>query len=126
VIPVGDLLKEAWAEYEKLPREDRDDDYARAQLKALEDNYKSDKGQIVKFSEKSPYGSLYAWYPPREAPDEDVKGLARLKGHLQKGKWLTKFRKEIRKDEMADDLVLTPVAEGQEQDYTRIMPTSPP
>jgi hypothetical protein len=49
-----------------------------------------------------------------------------LKGHLQKGKWLTKFRKQIRKDEMADDLVLVPVAEGQEQDYTRIMPTSPP
>src|SRR5208282_290472 len=42
----------------------------------------------------------YMWLPNREAPDEDVKGLARLKGHLQKGKWLTKFRKVLRKDEM--------------------------
>jgi hypothetical protein len=57
---------------------------------------------------------------------EEVKGLSRLKGHLQKGQWLTKFRKEIRKDEMSDDLVLVPIDAGREQEYVRIMPTSPP
>jgi hypothetical protein len=126
VITVGDMLKEVWADYEKLPREERDDDYARARLKDLENTYKSDKGVIVKFPSPQAYGSNYTWFPNREAPDEDVKGLARLKGHLQKGKWLTKFRKQLRKADMTDDLVLVPVPEANEQDYTRIMPTSPP
>jgi hypothetical protein len=66
------------------------------------------------------------WYPNREAPDADVKGLTRLKGHLQKGLWLTKFRRELRKSEMNDDLVLVSVSKEKEQEYVRIMPTSPP
>jgi hypothetical protein len=45
---------------------------------------------------------------------------------LQRDRWLTKFRKQIRKDEMSDDLVLEPVVDGGEQEYVRIMPTSPP
>ena len=55
----------------------------------------------------------WMWYPAREAPEEDVKGLSRLKGHLQKGQWVTKFRKILRKDEMTDDLELVPVPAGQ-------------
>ena len=106
----------------------KDDDYAKTRLKALEEQYKPEKGQIV----KNPTGggryvaSPYTFYANREAPEEDVKGLARLKGHLQKGRWLTKFRKIVRKDEMSDDLVLVPVSDKLEQDYVRIMPTSPP
>jgi hypothetical protein len=84
------------------------------------------KGRIVKVEKPSAFLSEYMWFPNREAPDEDVKGLSRLKGHLQKGKWLTKFRKILKKDEMTDDLVLVPVPEAQEQEYVRILPTSPP
>ena len=66
------------------------------------------------------------WYPNRRAPDAEVTGLTRLKGHLQKGQWLTKFRKVLRKDEMTDDMVMVSVPKEQEQTYVRIMPTSPP
>ena len=57
---------------------------------------------------------------------EEIKGLTRLKGHLQQGQWLTKFRKIVRKDEMTHDIVLTEVPKEQQQTYVRIMPTSPP
>ncbi|MBI3723164.1 DUF2330 domain-containing protein [bacterium] len=98
-----------------------------ARIKDLADTYKAEKGVVGKTEQPSPnLGTKYVWYPNREAPADDVKGLTRLKGHLQKGKWLTKIRKHIRKDEMSDDLVFAAVPEGQEQDYVRIMPTSPP
>ncbi|MEK7467605.1 MAG: DUF2330 domain-containing protein [Planctomycetota bacterium] len=97
-------------------------------LARIEKEYGSAKGDIVKLAhpEKSPIGSRYVYYPRRDAPEEDLKGLSRLKGHLQKGQWLTKFRRIVRKEEMTDDLVLVPVSKGQEQEYVRIMPTSPP
>jgi hypothetical protein len=85
---------------------------------------------IVKYDDKTVgKGYLYthyAWYPAREAPSADVKGLTLLKGHLQKGQWLTKFRKVVRKDEMTHDIVLADVPHAEEQTYMRIMPTSPP
>ena len=98
-------------------------------MKGLETQYDPAKGMIVEFDDKAAgkgYVSKYMWYPNREAPAEDVKGLTRLKGHLQEGRWLTKFRKILRKDEMSDDLVLVSVPKEQEQQYVRIMPTSPP
>jgi hypothetical protein len=100
----------------------------RAELKRLEELYTPDKGLLVKVANQNTsfWFSSHLWYPNREAPAEEVKGLSRLKGHLQKGQWLTKFRKILRKDEMTDDLVLVPVPAGKEQDYIRIMPTSPP
>jgi hypothetical protein len=125
-ISVEQFLKEVWAEYEKGGGP-RDDDYAKQQLKRLETTYASGKGAIVKTAKPNPwFGTTYMWYPGREAPAEDVKGLSRLKGHLQKGRWLTKFRKVLRKAEMTDDLLLVPVPAGREQEYFRIMPTSPP
>lgn len=72
------------------------------------------------------YLGKYMFYPHREAPKEEVAGLTRLQGHLQKDQWLTKFRKILRKAEMTDDLELVPVAEDQQQTYVRIMPTRPP
>jgi hypothetical protein len=98
----------------------------KGRIEWLDTNYADGKGTIVKADKPSAFLGEFMWLPNREAPDEDVKGLARLKGHLQKGKWLTKFRKILRKDEMTDDLVLVPVAETNEQDYVRILPTSPP
>lgn len=52
--------------------------------------------------------------------------LSRLKGHLQKGMWITKIRKQMRKEEMTRDLVLASVPKEKQETYVRIMPTSPP
>jgi hypothetical protein len=126
VLSLEELLKDVWNDYLKEhPSGDHED--AKTRLKELESTYSTRKGRIVKSdATRGFYGTAYTFYPDREAPDEDVKGLTRLKGHLQKNSWLTKFRKQIRKDEMADDLLLVPVTKGNEQDYVRVMPTSPP
>ena len=128
VIALSDFLKEMKAAYLKQLKEFPK--YAQDDLTRMGDQYQPAKGMIVKYDEKTVgKGYLYthyAWYPAREAPSADVKGLTRLKGHLQKGQWLTKFRKVIRKDEMTHDLVFSAVPQAEEQTYMRIMPTSPP
>ncbi|MCE9584281.1 MAG: DUF2330 domain-containing protein [Planctomycetes bacterium] len=121
------FLKDVWDAYDKLPKDQRDDTYAKQQLKYYEQAYAASKGTIVRIEKPSgPWQAEWMWYPNREAPPEELKGLSRLKGHLQKGQWVTKFRKILRKEEMTDDLVLVPVAAGAEDEYVRIMPTSPP
>lgn len=106
-------------------------DYATSQLASLSDSYQPSKGAVVQNDEKllgksSFVTTKYTWYPAREVPQDDQKTLSLLKGHLQKGMWLTKFRKIVRKSEMNNDLILAAVPAIQEQTYTRIMPTSPP
>jgi hypothetical protein len=123
VISHETFLAEAKAELEKAKTPA---DQIPPLVNQLDVEYPAGKGQIVKNMVTGRFAAPYMWYPNREAPADDVKGLARLKGHLQKNKWLTKLRKVIRKDEMTDDLVFVPVAEGKEQDYVRILPTSPP
>src|SRR5262249_2660534 len=87
-ISVEDFLKEVWADYKKSGGSGNDD-YAKQRLKQLELEYSATNGRIVKSDKPSNfYGTVYTFYPNRQAPDEDVKGLARLKGHLQKNKWL--------------------------------------
>jgi hypothetical protein len=104
--------------------------WAKEAFVTYEDQYQPAKGTIVMHDAKSVgkgyIYSPYEWYPAREVPLEDIKGLVRLKGHLHTGLWLTKFRKEIRKSEMNQDLVLAGVPNTKEQTYIRIMPTSPP
>ncbi|MEK7867307.1 MAG: DUF2330 domain-containing protein [Planctomycetota bacterium] len=123
VIPIDQFLKEAAEELGK-----QEGEYAKERLEELRTQYTADKGQVVKVS--TPGGrfmsSPYMWYANREAPAEDVKGLSRLKGHLRQGQWITKIRKVLRKDEMTDDLLLVPVDPASEQEYVRLMPTSPP
>lgn len=108
-------------------------EYSATTLARWEDQYQPSKGMIVrnyddaKAAQRNRYmGTKYSWYPAREAPQDEVKNLSRLKGHLQKGQWLTKFRKQLRKEEMTDDLLLVEVPKEKEQTYSRIMPTSPP
>ncbi|MEK7467607.1 MAG: DUF2330 domain-containing protein [Planctomycetota bacterium] len=131
-LPPGDLVLsfEEFAKEAKASaiKDGRTEEQAAQLVKQLEQRYMATKGVIVKVKDpsKSFNGSEYEWYANREAPAEDVKGLSRLKGHLQKGQWLTKFRKILRKDEMTDDLVLVAVPAGKEEEYVRIMPTSPP
>ena len=112
------------ANNDKLP------EYVSTTLAQWGDMYQPSKGMLVRNSESGASSRFmqtkYSWYPAREAPLDEVKGLTRLKGHLQKGQWLTKFRKQVRKDEMTDDLILAAVQKDKQQTYTRIMPTSPP
>lgn len=128
VITLDQLINEVRtgyiAKYKKMTRD------IQQQLNSMADQYLPSKGIIVKNDPKSKNSSFisttYSWYPNREAPISEVKGLTRLKGHLQTDKWLTKFRKNIRKQEMNQDIVLTQVPGNNAQTYTRIMPTSPP
>jgi hypothetical protein len=65
----------------------------------------------------------------REAPPEDVRKLKLLKGHVQKGQFVTKLRKVFKKDEMGNDLEFVRASVGGKDDdmeYYSILPTSPP
>jgi hypothetical protein len=65
----------------------------------------------------------------REAPKPDVDNLKLLKGHVQKGQFITKFRKVFTKGEMESDLELVRAKVGGQNDdteYFAILPTSPP
>ncbi len=65
----------------------------------------------------------------RHAPDEDVRRLQELTGHVQAGLFITKFRKLFTRGEMNDDLVIVPARVGEHEDsseYEEILPTSPP
>jgi hypothetical protein len=128
VMPLPEFLKEVREAY--LKQHKQLDTYAKQELVRMEDRYQPSKGMIVKNNPKS-LGSgfiytAYSWYPAREVPQDEVKGLSRLKGHLHQGQWLTKFRKIVRKEEMNQDIVLAEVPKPQQQTYIRIMPTSPP
>lgn len=100
------------------------------ELARMGDQYQPSLGTIVKNDDKAIKGryisTRFSWYPARRVPQDEVKGLSLLKGHLQRGQWLTKFRKIVRKDEMTRDMVLSAVPAAQQQEYIRIMPTSPP
>jgi hypothetical protein len=68
-------------------------------------------------------------YLVRHAPDEDVRQLQLLAGHLQVGAFITKFRRIFTRDEMNADLLLVPARYGDSDDhseYEEILPTSPP
>jgi hypothetical protein len=65
----------------------------------------------------------------RHAPEEEVKGLQHLAGHLQAGLFITKFRKIFTRSEMNDDLLIVPARLGDMDDaseYEEILPASPP
>jgi Uncharacterized protein conserved in bacteria (DUF2330) len=65
----------------------------------------------------------------RQAPKEDVEQLKLLKGHVQKGQFVTKMRKVFSRDEMDADLEFVPAKVGDKEDaveYYSILPTSPP
>jgi hypothetical protein len=65
----------------------------------------------------------------RHAPEEDVKALKQLLGHVQEGQFVTKFRKTFTRGEMNDDLRIVPARIGDAVDrseYAEVLPTSPP
>lgn len=118
-------LKSAYAKVKSMSQKQIDD-----QMVRLEDQYQPSKGAIVQNDPKNIGKGFimnhFSWYPAREVPQDELKTVTLLKGHLQNGQWLTKFRKLIRKDEMTDDLLLADVPAERNQTYVRVMPTSPP
>ncbi len=82
------------------------------------------QARLAKARKERPFGYLV-----REAPENDVKKLRELAGHLQEGLFITKFRKIFKKDEMNADLEIVPARRDGQKDtseYTHTLPTSPP
>lgn len=110
---------------EKLP--DVDEGFTQADLKdpkRAEAIYRVIRDRLARAQRERPFGYLV-----REAPEEDVRKLSELAGHLQAGQFITKFRKIFARDEMAEDLVLVPARLGDNDDFSEhevILPTSPP
>jgi hypothetical protein len=110
---------------EKVP--DPDEGFTQADVK---DNqraqavFKVIQARLNKSRQERPLGYLV-----REAPKEDIGALAQLAGHIQEGKFVTKFRKIFLKDEMNEDLVIVPARYNDAEDkseYEEILPVSPP
>jgi hypothetical protein len=86
--------------------------------------FKVIQARLAKARQERPIGYLV-----RHVPDEDVRRLRELSGHLHAGLFITKFRKIFARDEMNDDLELVAARLGQNEDnseYEEILPTSPP
>jgi hypothetical protein len=119
------LLKGNAAFGEKLPNPD--EGFTQADVnneKRREEVYKTIRARLDKFRKDRPGGYLV-----RTAPDEDVKALKQLLGHIQEGQVVTKFRKTFTRGEMNDDLKIVPAKVGDAVDrseYTEVLPTSPP
>ena len=110
---------------EKVP--DPDEGFTEADVK---DNqraqavFKVIQARLNKSRQERPLGYLV-----RDAPKEDVAALTQLSGHIQEGKFVTKFRKIFLKDEMNEDLIIIPARYGEAEDkseYEEILPVSPP
>ena len=68
-------------------------------------------------------------YLVRHVPQDDVRNLQQLTGHLQAGLFITKFRKIFARDEMNDDLTIVPARYNDADDdseYEELLPVSPP
>jgi hypothetical protein len=82
------------------------------------------QARLQKAQQERPIGYLV-----RHVPEEDVRNLQRLTGHLQAGLFITKFRKIFARDEMNDDLLMLPARYNDavdDSEYEEILPTSPP
>jgi hypothetical protein len=110
---------------ERVP--DVDEGFTQADLKdpqRAQAIFKVIRARLEKARQERPAGYLV-----RHAPEEDIRALQQLAGHLQAGLFVTKFRKIFTRDEMNDDLLLVPATLGQAEDnseYEEILPTSPP
>ncbi len=110
---------------EKVP--DVDEGFTQADLKDMQRAqaiYKVIQARLQKARQERPFGYLV-----REAPNDDVRALQQLAGHLQAGLFITKFRKIFARDEMSDDLLIVPARYNDQDDnseYQEILPTSPP
>ena len=119
----------SWAEFEAdapgAAKGVGNPDWVTQRLASMKTQYTPDKGALVAQKEEGE-GTVWYWFPRREAPDEDVAALGQLKGHLEEGLFLTKFRKVFQKGEMVTDLEVVPADPRYRTEYLRILPQSPP
>jgi hypothetical protein len=119
------LVQGKGAYSEKVPNVD--EGFTQADLKdpkRREAIYKVISERLAKCQKERPLGYLV-----RHAPDEDIRLLRELAGHIQTGLFITKFRKTFTRDEMNEDLPIVPARLGDQEDnseYEEILPTSPP
>ena len=119
------VLRGETAYSEKVP--DVDEGFTQADVNDAQRSqaiFKVIQSRLNKARQERPLGYLV-----REAPKEDVAALAQLAGHMQEGKFVTKFRKIFLKDEMNDDLIIIPARYNDAEDkseYEEILPVSPP
>src|SRR5437764_14494594 len=110
---------------EKVP--DVDEGFTQADMKDPQRSQaviKVIQARLQKAQQERPFG-----FAVRHVPDDDVRALQQLAGHLRAGLFVTKFRKTFARDEMNDDLVIVPARyDGTEDssDYAAILPTSAP
>ncbi len=110
---------------DKVP--DVDEGFTQADLKDMQRAAAISKvilQRLEKARQQRPFGYLV-----RHVPNDEVRALQLLTGHLQEGLFITKFRKIFARDEMNDDLVMVPADVNQQRDdseYQEILPTSPP
>jgi hypothetical protein len=95
----------------------KDPQRAQAVLKVIQ-------ARLQKAQQERPLGFLV-----RDVPQEDIRVLQQLAGHLQAGLFITKFRKIFARDEMNNGLFIVPARYHDAEDdseYEEILPTSPP
>jgi len=95
-----------------------------AEAERLRRAYPPGKGGIARQDEGE--GTVWYWFPDREAPAEDVAALTQLRGYLKPGTFLTKMRKSFLVGEMVRDLEIVPADPEFRTEYLRILPQSPP
>src|SRR6202162_5674119 len=83
------------------PADLKDPQRAQAVIKVIQ-------ARLAKARQERPIGYLV-----REAPQDDVRALQQLSGHLQAGLFITKFRKIFARDEMNDDLLMVPARDDE-------------
>jgi hypothetical protein len=82
------------------------------------------QARLAKAQQERPIGYLV-----RHVPQDDVRNLQQLSGHLQAGLFITKFRKIFARDEMNDDLLMVPAPYNDavdDSEYEELLPVSPP
>jgi Uncharacterized protein conserved in bacteria (DUF2330) len=82
------------------------------------------QARLAKAQQERPIGYLV-----RHVPQDDVRNLQQLTGHLQAGLFITKFRKIFARDEMNDDLLMVPARYNDavdDSEYEELLPVSPP
>ncbi|MSU79723.1 MAG: DUF2330 domain-containing protein [Gemmataceae bacterium] len=106
---------------------DVDEGFTQADVKdpaRAEAIYKVIRARLAKAQKERPLGFLV-----RHAPNEDVKNLQQLTGHMAESWFITKFRKIFARDEMNDDLNIVPARYNGAEDsseYEELFPISPP
>jgi Uncharacterized protein conserved in bacteria (DUF2330) len=110
---------------EKVP--DVDEGFTQADLKDPQRSQaviKVIQARLQKAQQERPIGYLV-----RHVPQDDVRNLQQLSGHLQAGLFITKFRKIFARDEMNDDLLMVPARYNDavdDSEYEELLPVSPP